>query len=264
MKLARYNEIIFALAGTGVLLGLVAIALFLLFVGNRSGDKPGLLVNPTKVEKPRQNLVFCPALTEPTGTFQYIPVALVVADDASRDVSLSPIAMSKYSSEGSGCGSYQYGSGSRTFNVVIRNLATGDQRLLLDRPGQIVRIHLPTNKCSTGEGPSPCGTVLWEVRSEDTNRDGTINRDDALVAYVSDFGGTKLTALTPTDATVLSVQWISKMEKWQFQVRRDSNKDGKFTEEDGSDLLETSSRNPSQAQAFIRESIMKQLDTAAR
>jgi len=266
MKLARYNEIVVALAGTAFLLGLVVIAGFLLLAGSRSGDKPGVIVNPTKVEKPRQNLVFCPAMTEPTGAFQYIPVAVVVANDAGVDATLSPpkiIAAYSYRSS-DGCGAYRYGGSSRTFNVVVRNLATGGQRLLLDHPGQIVRFELPTNKCNVGEGPTPCGTVLWEIRSEDTNRDGTINSDDALVAYVSSLDATKLTALTPSEATLLSVQWVAKKEKWQFQVRRDRNKDGKFTEEDGSDLLETSSRAPSKAQPFIQESIMKDLDAAAR
>jgi len=265
VRLARYNEIVLALAGTAFLLGLAAMAGFLLLASVGSRPQPGIIVNPAKVEKPAQNLVFCPPLTEASGSFQYIPVGVVVASDARRNPVLSQARITSSASRSfSDCDIYRYGAASRTFNVVIRNMTTGEQRLLMDKPGQVASFELPAKKCSEGKGKTPCGSILWEIRTEDTNRDGTINEEDALVAFVSDLSASALKPLTSHDTTLLEAQWVPKAEKWQLQIRRDTNKDGRYTDEDGAELLETSTRSPSLAQPFLEESIMKTLNAAAR
>src|SRR5262249_40217616 len=142
------------IAGTGIVIGLLVITWHALDLGSRPRREPGVVVKPTKADKPvpAQNLVFCPTLTDPTAAFQYVPVAVVVASDAERDPVIGMYAKDKGYSSGEGCGAVQYGGASRTFNVVIRDMASGEQRLLLDRPGQIMRIELPDQKCSAGEG----------------------------------------------------------------------------------------------------------------
>src|SRR5438128_1025609 len=75
---------------------------------------PGIIVNPAKVEKPAQNLVFCPPLREASGSFQYVPVGVVVASDVRRSPVLGPAKIMSYASRSfSDCDIYRYGAASR-------------------------------------------------------------------------------------------------------------------------------------------------------
>ncbi|MES2491042.1 MAG: hypothetical protein V4607_14740 [Pseudomonadota bacterium] len=260
MKLSRYNEVVIAIVGTSFLLGAVVLAGFLAVMA-RSPEPSGVIVKNDNTKPVVQNLIFCPPETEASGKFQYIPVGIVVADDSKKDAVLQSPKLSSYDSAGfSNCTISEYVGANRVFNVIVRNLATNAQTLLLKGPSQVVSVSLPSDKCSAGEGGTPCGHLLWKIRSEDTNHDGRINYSDALVAYESDLSGVSLKALTPPNATVITSQWIPKANKLQFQIRRDRNNDGYFTDEDGSELLETDANSPSSATAFVNSSIMDNLN----
>ena len=263
MKLVRYNEIVMAIVGTLILLGLAAIPVFTLFTAFDRATPAGLAVGPSSGPKPKQNLVFCPALTEAGGAFQYIPVGLVVAEDADTDPLLNPGQSYNKGSFYEGCGLESYNS-SRIFNVVVRDLKTGRQKLLLDNPGQIGSLDLPDAKCAQGEGVAPCGTLLWEIRMADSNGDGRINRRDTLTAYVSDLEVSKLRALTPPDVTLLQATWIARAGMWQFRMRSDVNGDGRYTDEDGSLLLETDGANPAAATSVVDPAVLETLKASAR
>jgi hypothetical protein len=265
VKLERYNQVVFALLGTGLLFGGLVLTVFLALSAVRSRPHPGVIVDGRNVQRPLQNLVFCPPVTDETGTHQYIPVGVVVASDADQDAVLRMGRSSSYKESYVGaCNIHEHGGASRIFNVVVRNLRTGEQRLLLSRPGQIDSLRIPDARCALGEGESPCGVLLWKIRSEDTNKDGRINYDDALVAYISDLSAHALRPMTPAEATTITAKWTPKAGKWHFQIRRDANSDGRYTEEDGSELLEAGVETPARAAAFIEESLMQRLREAAK
>jgi hypothetical protein len=95
----------------------------------------------------------------------------------------------------------------RVFNVIVRTLSSNAQRLLLDHPAQVSAVALPAAKCAQGEGPVPCGRMLWQIR-----------------------------------------------------VQRDTNKDGKLSDEDGSELLEARTDGSGTAQPIVQESVRKALE----
>ena len=273
MRLARFNEFIVAIAGVAVTIGtLVLMGLLVADRMDRIEPPRGLAIdagNARDGKKPPQNLVFCHALTDVTGTYQYIPVAAVVAEDAERDPSLGAaeamrVVLADPPARFDALDAYPYSVGGRTFNVVVRALASNSQRLLLDRPAQIVAMDHPAEKCATGEGRTPCDRLLWHLRTADTNGDGTINDRDALVVHSSGLDAGTLTARTPADATVLGVQWIGRTGAWQFLIRRDSNKDGSFTEEDGTELLEASAAGTAMARPLLQQPVREALDAAIR
>jgi len=191
----------------------------------------------------------------------------VNASDADQDVRVKAIrAMSAESTYQSSyfdnCALDGYSGNSRTFNVVVRELGSNGQHLLLDHPGQVYSATLPSDKCAQGEGNTPCGRILWLIRSADTSKDGAIDGRDALMAYASDLDARQLVALSPPDASVLGTHWVVPTDKWQLQVRRDTNKDGVLSEEDGAELIETSTRGSDIGTPFLQDSIRKALNAA--
>lgn len=264
MRLDRYNQLVFALLGTVLLLGGVVLVGFLALSAMRPPPNAGVIVATRDGRKPQQNLVFCPPVTDATGAYQYIPVGAVDAEDSDRDPMVRMSSLASKESYFGGCAIDGYGGARRIFNVVVRDLKIGDQRLLLEKTSQIEGLKVPEDKCSLGEGSSPCGFLLWEIRSQDTNKDGRINGDDALTAYVSDLSALSLRPMTPSDATLLASQWTPVAGSWQFRIRRDANNDGHFTDEDGSELLEAKVMADATSQPVIDETVLTRLKEAVK
>ena len=266
MKLERYNHIRFALLGTGAFVGVTALALWASL--DRDIRPPGVIVDPAarNADVPPQNLVFCPPIVESTGAYEYVAVGAVVATGASSDPVLfdRSVRQSSYGEFFASCNIGGYGRATRVFNVVVRDRAANEQRLLLAEPGLVVSLDVPTEKCVSGEGPAPCGSLLWRLRPADTNGDGAINNLDALVAYVSGPDARALQPVTPADATMLASQWSATSGRWYFQIRRDENQDGRYSDEDGTELLETDAAAPAMGRPFVQPQIAARLLAAVR
>jgi hypothetical protein len=263
MKLERYNQIAIAVLATSALVGALAMIVALLWPPPNGGGGSGVIVDPTaRVEDaPPQNLVFCPPIVDPTGAIEYVAVGAVVATDSKLDpILVASQARSRYDGEYFGsCEIGGYGAATRVFNVVVRDRATNEQRLLLAEPGLVVSVTVPAADCAAGQGPAPCGSLLWRIRPADTNGDGAINGLDAIVAYVSDLNARALQAVTPADATVLAVRWSAASARWYMQVRRDENRDGRYSDEDGAELLETDAAAPAMARPLVAAPIAASL-----
>lgn len=262
MRLQKYNEITFAILSTVALLGALAgIATFLLStITNR--EPRGVVVNHPNKPMSKQALLFCLPTSIAGSNYEYYPVGAVVQRNAGENPILAASQSSKLGYDRfTGC---QLGSFSRTFNIVIRNTNSGEERLLSEQPGQVESLKGPSEKCKGGEGDMPCKYLLWVLRSVDTNKDGTINQDDASTAYISNLDGTELRPVTPPAATVVSSSWLPKSNRLVFQLRFDTNKDGKFTEEDGSSILDTDASNPAQVQNAFHDPIMKRLQNTVQ
>jgi hypothetical protein len=267
MKLERYNQIAFALLATAAFLGAAVMGASIVWPRS-DGRGPGVIVDPAArtEDTPPQNLVFCPPIVEPTGAHEYVAVGAVVATDASLDPVLSASqARSRYDGNSFGsCDIGGYGGATRVFNVVVRDRATNEQHLLLAEPGLVVSVEVPAADCAAGEGPAPCGTLLWRLRPADTNGDGTINHLDAIVAYASALGALALEPLTPPDATLLASQWSAASARWYFQVRRDANQDGRYSNEDGAEVLETDTTAPAMGRLLVDPQIAASLLATVR
>ncbi len=268
MTLRRYNEVVGAILLTLALLGALAGGVaFLVSLNSPKGQPPGVVVQTENKAKPKQALVFCPPWVVENSEFEYFPVAAVVQDNADQNPTISPYSISTsqgYASARTTSADCLYGGMigySRVFNVVIRGTAPGSERLLLAQPAQIESLTKPAPHCKEGQGDLPCGLLLWKIRPADSNQDGVINRADALVAYVSGLAGNDLRPITPPDATVLSSSWLSKSNRLVFVVQRDTNNDKKFSNEDGSAILETDASKPAGAVPAFGEAVMKRLQS---
>lgn len=265
MTLERYNQILFAVFGTAAIVGGVALLAWIGLVAVQGSPPARILVDQPAAPGPRQELVFCRPTIVPESGLQLLPVAVRAVDDASEDVRVaSPMRISSYSSETGNCGLSSYGAGGQVFNVVVRAPGDDRQRLLLDRPAQVEALHLPDEHCARGEGPVPCGLLQWHIRDTDSNGDGAISVDDALIVYHSTSAVAELRPVTPRDASLVSFVWDPKRGSMLFQVRFDRNDDGLFDERDPTEILELDLRSGTVAKEVVAEDLRKELEAQVR
>jgi len=263
MTLQRYNQIAIAILTTAVLIGALVLGVCAIFsiLKPQHAQEGVKVAAQANTQKPRQNLVLCMPATVPGSDYEYVPVGAVVERNAAKAPMIRSDlkAAEGYSSTFGDCQFGAYNAGGRIYNAVVRNTRTGEERLLLNAPGQIAGLQVPDDKCKDGEGAMPCGMLLWSIRSADTNHDGLINGDDAVVAYSSDLAVSRLQQLTPDGATVLAQTWNLRDKRLVFQIRWDTNEDGRYTEEDGSELVETDATKPAMTKAALSREVTDKL-----
>jgi hypothetical protein len=70
--------------------------------------------------------------------------------------------------------------------------------------------------------------------------------------------------VTPADETVLASQWSAASGRWYFQVRRDENQDGRYSDEDGAEVLETDAAAPAMGRPLVDAQIAASLLATVR
>ncbi len=267
MKLQRYNEILMALLGTAALALMAFWGVSALWPNHR--EPPGVRVEPPEpgVTALQQVLEFCEPTISGDGAQVYIPVAVLNRSDADRDSSfgaprqyaIKAVSASRY--DDPGC---HGAAASRVSNVVIQDSATGEQRLLLSRPGLVGSIIVPDKDCRQGQGPVPCGVALWMLQTDDSNGDGRLAADDAASAWASDLAGRGLRRISPEGASVEGHIWVPTSNQLALRVRPDSNGDGRFTLEDGTRWLATSASQAAMVGEAIHTPILEELQKSAQ
>ncbi|MGB7440873.1 MAG: hypothetical protein WA919_07385 [Coleofasciculaceae cyanobacterium] len=115
-------------------------------------------------------------------------------------------------------------------NFIFYNKSAQQSYLLLDKYSLITLFE--TIGVVEGGKQSDFKAFLFGIVENDTNGDGKLNRDDAIVAYLSDISGKKLQQITPPNTQLVSWQFDKASSKLFVKIRQDSNKDKKFTGED--------------------------------
>lgn len=158
-----------------------------------------------------------------------VPFAVEHDDDRKFSAGLSSGYVeigSSVSASGSTSG-YVDSENLRWNNVVFLDRPT--PRLLLDLPAVITRFHTRSDK-----GPVRGDYILYGVATRDTNGDGLINAEDAVVLARADIAGRNRTPVTAADDQIVGIDWI---DGWTYlRVRKDSDGDKHFTARDRVDL----------------------------
>jgi hypothetical protein len=218
MNLRRYNEILFAVVVTGALI--VSIVYLIRWRTHGPHDQgSGPPEARTAAQGPaaggaQRSLALClPSFVVGTD-YQYFPVAAVRAASDGPGGTSPP-----WTTNLSEACHLPEGTSDGIFEVVIRNSATNEQRLLLGHPGQILDMTLPDPGCATGAGSVPCNTIFWLVRDEDSNQDGVIDARDGTILYVSDLAARSLSRVSPKDSSVLDWTWNARSGEVLLQVQ---------------------------------------------
>ena len=251
LTLARYNGILWAVIGTGLVVAVAAsitiaigAALYALF---ESDDVPVFVVDdPKQVERAAAHYDFCQPI--PVYGSPYQLVRVVTDRLAVRGVP-APLSKRDVGSYGSGEPSYDQACGlfgsdrpSALTNVLVRHADTGKMHLALKENAAVKTFEYPEAPSNINPGlrPSfpPPGTLYWEIAFADNNGDRIIDEHDDIGAHLSDIDGKNLTRVTPKMSRVLEKSYDSGRGVLLLRIVSDTNGDGKLDDADAPSLLE--------------------------
>jgi hypothetical protein len=218
MNLRRYNEVLLAVVLTAALLALVLHLIQILWQHASHGSaehRSNASVQVALSPQSGRSVALCLPSFAPGTDYQYFPAAAVRSAGEIASGAETPWT----SNLNEACHLPEGASGG-IFDVVIRNSATNEQRLVLNHPGQVLDMTLPDAACSSGAGSVPCGMVFWLLRDEDSNADGVVDARDNTILYVSDLSAKQLFRLSPKDTSVLDWVWNSRSGEVLMQIRR--------------------------------------------
>lgn len=137
-------------------------------------------------------------------------------------------------------------------NVVFYDTAGGGTHLLLDRRAVITEAFLPRapKKGDRPDAPGP-RPMLFALAEADTNGDKFINREDAVVLFLSTPDGRSLTPLTPAGMRYAEHTLDPARAALYARVVRDTNGDRRFGSGDETIFLRVDLNNPGQGQPIL-------------
>jgi hypothetical protein len=191
-------------------------------------DRAGLSVTDTRDAKRTGRPVFGAPIELAPGGVVIVPFAIESDEDGSYG--------SSFSKSGSTVGSSVSAGGIRSGSINDDDLRWNNvvfldnpHRLLLDIPAVITRFHSRSQ-----DGPVRGDYILYAVATRDTNDDGLINREDAVVLSRADFAGRHPTPITSAADHVVDIDWF---DGWTYlRVRKESDGDKRFTARDRVEL----------------------------
>lgn len=226
------------------------LALLLLLAGcGRALERPDPhTIAPTTTDKPiggrttlempmaipGQPVVLVPFAIESDKDFfqtkdPYRAAGVVAASTLNYSTGLSSSAPAYYSSPTSEFRPVwsQSGGSVRWHNVILRDLASGDEWSILDRRG-VINWWAWHGVQSKRDGPIQTHCMVFTATIADSNRDGVLNDLDARVAILTDSSGRKPRIVTPANAQVWNAVFDSDNNRFYLLVVAHTNKDGKY------------------------------------
>ncbi len=252
-----FKELFQATAGLAILFATVmALITAFVYFGNKQDRSGGVQVAPVKSSErdkdTRRSLIICDPVVIPKSDFHLIPIAVAELEEKKSIMGYS-------SRKPTNCVFSQYGRSGKIQNVLIRNVATGEQSLFLKGPALISQLKYAKHGSKEKPNFVPQGKLYWEMRTSDTNEDGMINGKDALVCYFSDLNGTNLRPLLPEKSTILSKVHDSSKALLLIRVRMDSNGDHEFTSVDDMEILQVNLHDPQVGEPVLSPEIRASL-----
>jgi hypothetical protein len=250
-KLERYNQIVWAVVGTGALLAVTvavlavaAMALYSLLKPDR-GAVPVELVEGNAPDAPQTaRYDFCQPVDVYGSPYQLIRVVSDRFVVRNKPATLRSRKYDSYSSEGPYspvCGIYGSARPAAIINVLVRHADSGAMHLLLKENAVIQTLDYPeppARKTSPDMSFPPRGALYWEISFEDSNGDNVIDERDDLGAYLSDPDGSHLARLSPAPSRVLEKTYDGKRQRLLLRIVRDTNNDKTLDDQDTPSLIE--------------------------
>lgn len=253
--LERYNQIVWAVVGTGVLAavasGLLAAAAVLIY--NAVKDDAGAVTvdvvdDPaTSGARPKSaRYDFCQPISVDGSPYQLIQIVSDRLLVRHVPAGLKQSASRNYSSEAAvhnGCSLYGSTDPAAVVNVLVRHADTGDTRLALKANAVVRALEYPQpehQRPFVGNTFPPKGVLYWEIAADDSNGDGVIDDEDDVGAFLSDVDGNNRVRITPTPSRVLEKTYDEKRNVLLLRILTDTNADGRLGDDDVPALIESS------------------------
>jgi hypothetical protein len=257
-KLERYNQIVWAVVGTGVVVvaavSILAVAAAMLYALIKSDSGVPVAVvddngsDDTQREAARYD--FCHPVAVAGSPYQLIRVASDRVVVRNTPAKLRKRGYDSYSSEAdtyNSCGLYGNNDPTAIVNVLVRHADTGAVHLVLKENAVVQTLEYPQPRTGRDDPDSantfpPAGVLYWEIASEDSNGDGVIDEEDDVGTYLSDIDGRNLARITPKPSRVLEKTYDKKRNTLLLRILPDTNGDGNLDDNDTPTLMESSAQ----------------------
>ncbi len=251
-KLERYNQVVWAVVGTGVVviaavavLAGLAVVLYSLLKHDR-GAVPVALVEEDTPDGYRAvaRYDFCQPTAVHGSPYQLIRVISDRFVVRNKPAVLRSQKSSYSSDERSygGCGIYGSDRPAAVVNVLVRHADNGAMHLLLKENAVIHALEYPqapVNRTYQVDASfPPPGVLYWEISFEDSNGDNEIDERDDQGAYLSGPDGSNLARITPAPSRVLEKTYDKKRNLLMLRIVRDTNDDKTLDDRDTPSLIE--------------------------
>lgn len=253
--LARYNEMVWAVIGTGLLaaaaVGLIGAVAVLIY--NATKDDAGTVkidvidhVEPSGAQPKAGRYDFCQPIAVHQSPYQLIQVVsdrLVVRNVTAR---VKQAASRDYSAEAGiyqACGLFGSAEPAAVVNVLIRHAETKEIRLALKENAVVRALEYPQPDPLPAQAWNafpPKGVLYWEIAADDGNRDGVVDDEDDVGAFLSDLDGNNMARITPTPSRVLEKTYDKQRNVLLLRILPDTNGDGRLSDDDRPALIESS------------------------
>jgi hypothetical protein len=249
--LERYNQILWAVIGSGIVIGValsflagVAALLISLLDFDRSGMEV-TVTDDTSEGAERGDILydFCQPLDVYNSPYQLIRVV-------SNKFAIKKIpSASKLEERGlytdlmpstDGCGIHGSDLPTGAVNFIIRNVDSNSMYLFLKENAVIYAMEYPRPREEVAAMFPPPGVLYWEISFKDSNGDSRIDLLDDTGAYLSDLDGLRLERITPPLSRVLEKTYDAKRNILTLRILGDMNNDGVLNGEDRPSLIEVS------------------------
>lgn len=247
--LERYNQILWAVIGSG-LLAIVVISLAIMLLAALSslfkshrGGVPVTVIEEQQAQEGEARSVqydFCQPETVYGSADQYIRV---VSNRFVVHKKLKFASSDYYSDDESGYGSCNRYGYSTLVNVLLRRMPSGEMQLLLPSNAVIDTLEYPQDpKRSSREEDAepfpPAGVLYLEATFSDSNGDGVIDEQDDSGAYLADLDGRNLQRITPPNSRVLDKVYDKSRDILTLRILKETNGDRIIDGRDIHTLLE--------------------------
>lgn len=145
------------------------------------------------------------------------------------------------------------------YNLIFHNRRTGESHLLLSENSLISSFQLINEENAEGQAVKN-QFVFIEVIPDDTNQDGTRDRQDAVIGYIADASGKNLKQVTPDNTQLVFWQIDKPLGFMLLKVVQDSNNDRKFTREDDISFIKVPLSNPGIGPDIITPEMRQQIN----
>lgn len=275
--LARYNQILVAIVGTGVLavaVGGVLVAAALLIYRAVTDDVGSVPVQVVDDAQPSAaptaaRYDFCQPLTVIDSPYQLIQVVsdrLRVRHVAAQ---VKQTASRGYSAEADiyqACSLYGSPQPAPVVNVLVRHAVTGATHLALGENAVVRALEypqpVPPHPQAANAFP-PKGVLYWEIAADDSNRDGVIDEADDVGAFLSDLDGRNRARITPRPSRVLEKTYDRKRNALLLRILTDTNGDGRLGDDDRPTLIESSVTERKMMRAVLDNTTLVKLMSTA-
>lgn len=264
MKIERYNQIIWAIVGTVMFLGVLSILIISsVSLFNSAQKQRGVrVIQPGRTEaidRVTEKAVYAdPIITDHS---EYVMIPVEIREISKSDGAFGSIKAGYYGSSYSKITHIYHGFYFGRFNnVVFYNKNSGNSHLLLNKKALISSFYFPYEK-EDGKDKPITKFLLFGISDKDTNGDGLINEKDAIVGHMSDLSGRNLQQVTPENTQLIDLRVDKNIDAIFLRIKKDSNNDKRFSDEDDISVFRINLSNPSAGMEIISDQISKKVNS---